>query len=174
MAIDISNANLNSLAAAYTASLGTGLSSITGTGSSASAGSNAVVASNNSVALQSAVSLASDASAIFSLGAGVKLQTYSAAGLFNEFVNAGSSADTSDELTADQATQNLYHGILSGITSEPSVSGIYDGSGSFSSLGSGISSDLSALLKSNPDLTSTIVGDIVARGIVGNLISTTA
>ncbi|MFL9922677.1 hypothetical protein PQR62_00275 [Herbaspirillum lusitanum] len=177
MAIDISSANLNSLAAyTNTASLGTGLSSAASTNSSGSTGSSAVTASNNTAALQSAVSLASDASVIVSLGAnsGIKLQTYTAAGLFNEFVNAGSSADTSDDLTADQATQNLYQGILSGITSEPGVSGIYDGSGSFSSLSSGISSDLSTLLKSNPDLTSAIVGDVVARGIVGNLISTTA
>ena len=98
--------------------------------------------------------------------------TYNAAGLFDAIVGAGSADGASPDLTQNQATQSYYQGILGSIVIPSSNDGVYDGSGQFS--GQALSSQLSLLLKSNPDLTGAIVEDIVNQGIVGGLISTTA
>lgn len=62
--------------------------------------------------------------------------------------------------------------MLGSIIVPGSTSGIYDGSGMFA--GQGLSSELSLLLKSQPDLTGSIVEDIVNQNVVGGLISTLA
>ena len=62
--------------------------------------------------------------------------------------------------------------MLGSIVTPGATSGIYDGSGVFA--GEGLSSQLSLLLKSQPDLTGSIVEDIVNQNVVGGLISTLA
>lgn len=144
-------------------------------GNSASASSSAVKAVNDPAAVAQAVELAAQASVVVSLGgasSGSGALTYNAAGLFDAIVGAGSADGASPDLTQNQATQSYYQGILGSIVIPSSNDGVYDGSGQFS--GQALSSQLSLLLKSNPDLTGAIVEDIVNQGIVGGLISTTA
>ncbi len=147
-----------------------------GLGSSGSSGTpNPVTAASNPAAVAQAVELSSEASVIVTLGGGSSGNTpltYNAAGLFDSIVNAGSAADTTTELTQNQATQSYYQGVLGSIIVPGSTSGIYDGSGMFA--GQGLSSGLSLLLKSQPDLTASIVEDIVNQNVVGGLISTMA
>ncbi len=159
----------------------TSLGSLNSYGLPAESGaSNPVKASDNPAAVAQAIELSTDASVIVSLGGagagsgqGQNAQTYNAAGLFDAIVSAGSADNTSPDLTQNQASQSYYQGILASITIPPTTSGIYDGNGQFSGNG-GLTSDLSSLLKSDPGLTSTIVGDLINQGIVGGLISTTA
>ncbi|WP_232729655.1 hypothetical protein [Herbaspirillum huttiense] len=144
-------------------------------GNSASAGNSAVKAVNDPAAVAQAVELAAQASVVVSLGgasSGNGALTYNAAGLFDAIVGAGSSAGTSTDLTQNQATQSYYQGVLGSIVTPGATSGIYDGSGVFA--GEGLSSQLSLLLKSQPDLTGSIVEDIVNQNVVGGLISTMA
>lgn len=160
----------------------TSLGSLNSYGLPAESGaSNPVKASDNPAAVAQAIELSTDASVIVSLGGGNAAGsaqgqgalTYNAAGLFDAIVSAGSADNTSPDLTQSQASQSYYQGILASITTPPTSSGIYDGNGQFSG-NSGLTSDLSSLLKSDPGLTSTIVGDLINQGIVGGLISTTA
>ncbi|NQE48280.1 hypothetical protein [Herbaspirillum rubrisubalbicans] len=136
--------------------------------------SNPVKPSDNPEALAQAVALSTDASVIVTLGGGAASNaglTYNAAGLFNSFVNAGTPVTTPDS-TQTEATQSYYQGVLGSISSSSPNAGIYDGSGIFS--GQSLSSPLSLVLKSNPDLTGSIVQDIVNQNVVGGLISTMA
>ncbi|UIN23137.1 hypothetical protein [Herbaspirillum frisingense] len=159
----------------------TSLGSLNSYGLPAESGaSNPVKASDNPAAVAQAIELSTDASVIVSLGGagagsgqGQNALTYNAAGLFDAIVSAGSADNTSPDLTQNQTSQSYYQGILASITTPPTTSGIYDGNGQFSG-NSGLTSDLSSLLKSDPGLTSTIVGDLINQGIVGGLISTTA
>ena len=159
----------------------TSLGSLNSYGLPAESGAgNPVKASDNPAAVAQAIELSTDASVIVSLGGagagsgqGQNALTYNAAGLFDAIVSAGSADNTSPDLTQNQASQSYYQGILASITTPPTSSGIYDGNGQFSGNG-GLTSDLSSLLKSDPGLTSTIVGDLINQGIVGGLISTTA
>lgn len=159
----------------------TSLGSLNSYGLPAESGaSNPVKASDNPAAVAQAIELSTDASVIVSLGGagagsgqGQNALTYNAAGLFDAIVSAGSADNTSPDLTQNQASLSYYQGILASITTPPTTSGIYDGNGQFSG-NSGLTSDLSSLLKSDPGLTSTIVGDLINQGIVGGLISTTA
>ncbi|MBO9535020.1 hypothetical protein [Herbaspirillum sp.] len=161
MAIDTSLNTLGSLAA------------YDGSGSQGSA---SVAAVDNPVAVQQAVALTSEASIVVSLGnsIGVNGLVYNAAGVFDSIVEAGTAQDAPADTTQNQATQSLDQGILSGVASPPTAPGIYNGSGEFTGLGTGLTSQLSALLKSNPGMTDSIVGDLVTQGIVGSLFSATA
>ncbi|WP_050468382.1 hypothetical protein [Herbaspirillum chlorophenolicum] len=174
MAIDTSLNTLSSLSA-YTGS--SSLGSSTGSASGANAGGT-VAAVDNPAAVQQAVELAADASVIVSLGNSNSSSTdgliYNAAGVFNSIVDAGTAQNAPSDTTQNQATQSLDQGILSGIASPPTAAGIYNGSGEFTGLDTGLTSQLSALLKSNPDMTDSIVSDLVTQGIVGSLFSTTA
>jgi len=153
----------------------TTLGSLDPYGLGSSGTSNPVTAASNPAAVAQAVELSSEASVIVTLGGGSSANsglTYNAAGLFDSIVNAGSSAGTSTDLTQNQATQSYYQGVLGSIVTPGATSGIYDGSGVFA--GEGLSSQLSLLLKSQPDLTGSIVEDIVNQNVVGGLISTMA
>ncbi|TDY96952.1 UNVERIFIED_ORG: hypothetical protein DFO49_1422 [Herbaspirillum seropedicae] len=153
----------------------TTLGSLDPYGLGSSGTSNPVTAASNPAAVAQAVELSSEASVIVTLGGGSSANsglTYNAAGLFDSIVNAGSSAGTSTDLTQNQASQSYYQGVLGSIVTPGGTSGIYDGSGVFA--GEGLSSQLSLLLKSQPDLTGSIVEDIVNQNVVGGLISTMA
>ncbi len=153
----------------------TTLGSLDPYGLGSSGTSNPVTAASNPAAVAQAVELSSEASVIVTLGGGSSANsglTYNAAGLFDSIVNAGSSAGTAPDLTQNQATQSYYQGVLGSIVTPGATSGIYDGSGVFA--GEGLSSQLSLLLKSQPDLTGSIVEDIVNQNVVGGLISTMA
>ncbi|MDR9851084.1 hypothetical protein [Herbaspirillum huttiense] len=160
---------------AITSSTLTTLGSLDPYGLGSSGTSNPVTAASNPAAVAQAVELSSEASVIVTLGGGSSANsglTYNAAGLFDSIVNAGSSAGTSTDLTQNQASQSYYQGVLGSIVTPGTTSGIYDGSGVFA--GEGLSSQLSLLLKSQPDLTGSIVEDIVNQNVVGGLISTMA
>lgn len=153
----------------------TTLGSLDPYGLGSSGTSNPVTAASNPAAVAQAVELSSEASVIVTLGGGSSANsglTYNAAGLFDSIVNAGSSAGTSTDLTQNQASQSYYQGVLGSIVTPGATSGIYDGSGVFA--GEELSSQLSLLLKSQPDLTGSIVEDIVNQNVVGGLISTMA
>ncbi|MDQ1090922.1 hypothetical protein QE400_000335 [Xanthomonas sacchari] len=127
--------------------------------------------------------------------------TYNAAGLFNSIVSAGpsdarsttttgtsgsstdpststsgtgtaTSTTTSPYPTLDQATQTYDQGLLGTISAPPSMPGLYNANGVFSS--QGLTPQLSSLLQSNPSLSGTVTGDLLNQGIVGGLIDTTA
>ncbi|PPU93848.1 hypothetical protein [Xanthomonas albilineans] len=137
---------------------------------------NTVQASNDTAAVQQAVSLSSDASVILSLGTSSPAEqglTYTAAGLFNTIVSAGSADGTSPDLNQNQANQSYSQGILDGIGNPPSTPGIYNASGVFTGQNT-LTPALSSALKENPNLTGAVVGDLLNQGIVGGLISTTA
>ncbi|NUU03684.1 hypothetical protein HNO84_18900 [Herbaspirillum robiniae] len=181
MAIDTSLSSSNSLG--NTAAYGSGYDASSGLAAQPAAsqqvsGSGGVVASaDNPVAVEEAVQLASNESVIVSLGNTIGTAgglTYNAVGVFDSIVDAGTASNTSTDITQDQATQSLYQGILGSITSDPTTAGIYNGAGEFTGLDSGLSAQLSSLLKSDPGLTDTIVGDVATQGIVGALFSTTA
>lgn len=140
-------------------------------------GSGGVVASSdNPVAVEEAVQLAANASAVVSLGNSIGSDglTYNAVGVFDAIVDAGAAADTSPDLTQNQADQSLYQGILGGIDNSTGTAGIYNGSGEFTGLDTGFTTQLASLLKSDPSLTDSIVSDVATQGIVGALFSTTA
>lgn len=140
-------------------------------------GSGGVVASsNNPVAVEEAVQLAANASAVVSLGNSIGSDglTYNAVGVFDAIVDAGAASDVTPDTTQTQADQSLYQGILGSITSSSDTAGIYNGSGEFTGLDTGFTTQLASLLKSNPDLTDSIVSDVATQGIVGALFSTTA
>ncbi|WP_045726658.1 hypothetical protein [Xanthomonas sp. GPE 39] len=137
---------------------------------------NTVQASNDTSAVQQAVSLSSDAALILSLGTSSPADqglTYTAAGLFNTIVRAGSADGTSPNIDQNQANQSYSQGILDGIGTPPSTPGIYNASGVFTADNT-LTPALSSALKENPNLTGPIVGDLLNQGIVGSLISTTA
>lgn len=152
------------------------LGSIPAYSGSGSSGTSGVAAVDNMAAVQQAIALASDASIIVSLGNSIGADgvTYNAVGVFDSIVDAGTAQNTSTDTTQNQATQALDQGVLSSVTSPPTAAGIYNGSGEFTGLDTGLTSQLSALLKSNPGMTDSIVGDLVTQGIVGSLFSTTA
>nr|WP_198981066.1 hypothetical protein [Herbaspirillum sp. ASV7] len=184
MAIDTSLTSLSSLNPySITTDSSSGTSSST-TSSSASSSSptpvdstsNPVSTTNDPAALQQALELSSEASVIVTLGGSSSSSdslTYNAAGLYNSFVNAGSSANITPDTTQNQATQSLQQGELGSISSTTATSGIYNGSGVFTGQ-DGLTPQESALLQTNPDLASTFVSDAATQAIVGSLISTTA
>ncbi|MFJ3059120.1 hypothetical protein [Herbaspirillum sp. NPDC087042] len=178
MAIDTSLTSLSSLnpySITTDSSSGTS-SSTTSSSTTIDNSSNPVSATNNPAALQQALELASEASVIVTLGGSSSSSdslTYNAAGLYNSFVNAGSSANVTPDTTQNQATQSLQQGELDSIASTSSTSGVYNGSGVFTGQ-DGLTAQESALLQTNPDLASTFVSDAATQGIVGSLISTTA
>jgi hypothetical protein len=179
MAIDTSLTSLSSLnpySITTDSSSGTS-SSTTSSSTTIDNTSNPVSATNNPAALQQALELASEASVIVTLGSSSSSSdslTYNAAGLYNAFVNAGSSANVTPDTTQNQATQALAQGALDSISSTTSTtSGLYNGSGVFTGQ-DGLTAQESALLQTNPNLASTFVSDAATQGIVGSLISTTA
>lgn len=143
---------------------------------SGSPGTGSVATVDNMAAVQQAIALSSDASIIVSLGNSIGSDgvIYNAVGVFDSIVDAGTAQNTSTDTTQNQATQALDQGILSGVTSPPTAAGIYNGNGEFTGFDTGPTSQLSALLKSNPNMSDSIVGDLVTQGIVGSLFSTTA
>ncbi|MBV8623493.1 MAG: hypothetical protein JO174_08410 [Herbaspirillum sp.] len=187
MAIDTSLTSLSSLdpySFTTDSSSGTSSSTTSSPASSSSSSSptpvdttsNPVSTTNDPAALQQALELSSEASVIVTLGGSSSSSdslTYNAAGLYNSFVNAGSSANITPDTTQNQATQSLQQGELDSISATTSTSGVYNGSGVFTGQ-DGLTPQESALLQTNPDLASTFVSDAATQAIVGSLISTTA
>lgn len=175
MAIDTSLSSLSSL---NPYAISSGASGVASSASTTPGNTpDPVASSTNSAALQQAIELASEASVVVTLGGSSNGNgdglTYNAAGLFNSFVNAGSATGITTDTSQNQADQSLAQGILGSISAPASSSGVYAGNGVFSAQ-DGLTAEQSALLKSNPGLAATFVGDAVNQGIVGSLISTTA
>jgi hypothetical protein len=131
---------------------------------------------DNLAAVQQAVQLAATASVVVSLGNSIGSDglTYNAVGVFDAIVDAGTATNTAPDITQNQATQSLDQGILGSVASPPAAAGIYNGAGEFTGLDSGFTPQLASLLKSDPQLADSIVGDVATQGIVGALFSTTA
>lgn len=122
---------------------------------------------------QTAVELAANASAISSFGnAGSALHVYDAAGILNSIAQAGSTPSTATPTSSsntDAQTENqqsLAQGVISTPASDPTTSGIYNSSGTTQN---DSSADWATLLKSNPNLSSTVIADSYAQGIIGLL-----
>lgn len=124
-------------------------------------------------AISTAVALASAGSVVLSLsGAPRGSVTYTATGLLHEIARAGTA--TSQPTTPDEEERSLGQGILAALGGDAqSDDGIYDGSGVFTPA-SAISADFASILKSDPGLSGVAVSDVVAQGVVGTLVSTSA
>jgi hypothetical protein len=166
-----------------------GVSASGAAGDPARAG-NPIVARDDPTAVQQAVELSGDASVILSLsdlGGFVRTAPadtgliYNAAGLFDRIVSAGpadtaatsppgTSTAASPPPSQNQATQAYDQGLLDTLTTPPLAPGLYDDASVFSS--QGLTPPLSSLLQANPDLSGTMVGDLLNQGIVGGLLDT--
>jgi len=122
--------------------------------------------------ISTAVALANAGAVVVSLsGAPRGAVTYTATGLLHEIASAGTA--TSTPTTPTQEEQSLGQGILAALGNPQSTDGVYNGSGVFTP-SSGISPDFSAILKTDPGLTSVAVSDATAQAVVGTLVTTTA
>lgn len=129
--------------------------------------------SDASLAAQ-ATSLSATSAVVASLGGSSGVTVYTPAGLLDSLSQAGSlsepvtvpapGSDTSQ--TAQQAEDQA---VLDALSSAPSSSGVYTGTGSLQSLPSSTSSNWADILKANPSLAGTAIADSFNAGLVGNL-----
>ena len=123
-----------------------------------------------------AVSLSAQSAVVASLGGATGATVYSPAGLLNSLAQAGSAqeslnvpADGSNADTSNAAQDALNQGIVSSLGGSASASGVYSGAGTVSPLSDQASSNWADLLKTNPNLASTVIGYSYAAGIVSTL-----
>jgi len=123
-----------------------------------------------------AVSLSAQSAVVASLGGVTGAAVYSPAGLLNSLAQAGSTqeslsvpADGSNTDTSNTAQNALNQGIVSSLGGSASASGVYTGAGTVSQLSEQASSNWADLLKTNPNLASTVIGYSYAAGIVSTL-----
>lgn len=124
-----------------------------------------------------AVSLSGQSAVVATLGgwtAGTGM--YSAAGLLDTLSQAGVDAEPvtvptkgSDTDSSNAAQQALNQGIVSTMASSASGSGVYTGAGSVNGLSEQASANWASLLKTNPNLASTVVSASFDSGIVSSL-----
>jgi hypothetical protein len=121
-----------------------------------------------------AVSLSSESAVVASLGGSAGATVYSPAGLLNSLEQAGTveeavsvPAQGSNVDTSNSAQQALDLGIVS--TLSTSGSGIYTNRGSVGGLSEQASANWAELLKSNPNLASTVISSSFDMGLVSSL-----
>ena len=128
-----------------------------------------------------AVSLSAQSAVVASLGGSTGTTVYTPTGLLSSLQQAGTVEEPvpvpqegSNVDTSATAQQALDQGIVSTLASNPSESGIYTGAGTLSSaLSEQAAANWAELLKTNPNLASTVISSSYDMGVV-NLLSTTA
>lgn len=120
---------------------------------------------------QTATALAADASVIATLGGSASASsTYSAAGLLDSFVQAGSSSSTQASSSTGSAQQSLNQAIVGSLTASTTTSGIYTSTGGLQNLPTtDVSANWTSILKTNPEAAKTVAADSVRQGIVNTL-----
>ncbi len=123
-----------------------------------------------------ATSLSAESAVVASLGGSSGVAVYTPAGLLNSLAQAGTAtepvavpANGSNVDTSQTAQQAQDQGVLNSLASTPAQSGIYTGTGTLQNLPSSTSSNWADILKSNPTLAGTVIGDSFNAGLVGNL-----
>ena len=112
-----------------------------------------------------AVALASDAGLIASIGGGVGVTTYSAAGLLSSLTQAGaapSSGDGSEGPSLDQA-------LVASLTPQQGEASLYSVSGGLQNTYTDTSASFASILKDNPAFARTVITDSFNQGIIGTL-----
>ena len=130
-----------------------------------------VAQTGNAGLVQAASNLAVQAGVVATLGSstGVPL-TYSAAGLFDSFVQAGASpTPLAPTVSSSQAQNVVDQGIVGSLPISQSSSGVYNAPGAVIS---GNSVDWALALKSNPSLSYQIAADSFSQSVVGTLLAT--
>ncbi|TFW21692.1 hypothetical protein [Duganella callida] len=123
-----------------------------------------------------AVSLSAQSAVVASLGGGTGATVYSPSGLLNSIQQAGTveeavnvPKDGSNVDTSNTAQFALDQGIVSTLATSAVASGVYTGSGSVNGLSEQASANWADLLKTNPNLASTVIGSSFDSGIVSTL-----
>lgn len=134
--------------------------------------------------ISTAVALASAGSVVVSLsGAPLGSVTYTATGLLHEIALAGSASASNEPTPPTQEQQTAGQDILAalgssedafGTASGDASDGVYNGSGTFTPTGSGVSANFASVLKTDPGLSDVAVSDAAAQAVVGTLVSTSA
>lgn len=121
-----------------------------------------------------AVSLSSQSAVVASLGGSTGATVYSPSGLLNSLEQAGTVQEQvsapeqgSNVDTSNTARQALDQGILS--TLSTSGSGLYSGTGASGALSDQAASNWAELLKTNPNLASTVISSSFNMGLVSSL-----
>ncbi|GEM_PF-7035816 len=125
-----------------------------------------------------AVSLSSDAGVIATIGgAGSTSYTYDAAGLLNSLVQAGTdasvSATASAATSAAQAQASTDQAVLGSLSAPATTPSLYTVAGGLQSPTVNVNDSFASILKTNPGLAGTVVGDSYNQGIIAS-ISTSA
>jgi len=141
-----------------------------------------VAPASTAAALSSqAVSLSAQSAVVASLGGSTGATVYTPSGLLTALQQAGTVEEPvnlpqegSNVDTSATAQQALDQGILSTLATTPAGSGVYTGAGSVAgALSEQAAANWAELLKTNPNLASTVISSSYDMGVV-NLLSTTA
>lgn len=124
-----------------------------------------------------AVSLSAQSAVVASLGGSTGATVYTPSGLLTALQQAGTVEEPvsvpeegSNVDTSTTAQQALDQGIVSTLATNPSASGIYNSAGTFSgALSEQASANWAELLKTNPNLASTVVSSSYDMGLVNSL-----
>jgi hypothetical protein len=127
--------------------------------------------------IESAVDLSANAGVIATLGIpSVDLQTYDASGLLNSFVQAGSVPADAIQVpsegadTQDVGQELLDQEVLSTLSADPALSGVYTSAGTVQGLSSDTTANWASALQANPSLAATVAADTFSQGVVGTLL----
>lgn len=138
-----------------------------------------VVPSSDPGLAVTAVNLSNDASVIATLGntGSTSLPLYDAAGLLNSLSQAGTQTGASlsvppqgtDISNLTQQVENQAITSVLAASTGQSVPDLYSADGSATGLAPNLATVYAGLLKSDPSLASTVIGDSFNQGIVGSL-----
>lgn len=123
-----------------------------------------------------AASLSAQSAVVASLGGSTGAAVYSPSGLMTALQQAGTVEEPlpvpeegSNVDTSNTAQYALDQGIVGTLPSSAAESGIYGSSGVTSGLSEQAAANWADLLKTNPDLASTVIGSSFDQGIVSTL-----
>lgn len=124
-----------------------------------------------------AVSLSAQSAVVASLGGSTGATVYTPSGLLNTLQQAGIAEEPisvpeqgSNVDTSATAQQALNQGIVSTLASSAAGSGVYTGTGTLSSaLSEQAATNWAEVLKTNPNLASTLISNSFDQGLVNSL-----
>lgn len=126
-----------------------------------------------------AVTLSAQSAVVASLGGSTGATVYTPTGLLSSLQQAGAVEEPvsvpepgSNVDTSTTAQQALNQDIVSTLATSASGSGIYTGSGAVSGLSEQAAANWAELLKSNPNLASTVIASSFDSGLVSTLVVT--
>lgn len=126
-----------------------------------------------------AVSLSAQSAVVASLGGSTGATVYTPTGLLSTLQQAGAVEEPvsvpeegSNVDTSTTAQQALNQGIVSTLATSASGAGVYTGAGTVSGLSEQASANWAELLKTNPNLASTVISSSFNSGLVSSLVVT--